>query len=144
MKWKLSQSVAENARTRLPKLAEKYFLAGRKAAEQGEQSPKHMHRFRLETKRFRYSLELFRPVYGPSMDQHLQRLKDLQNVLGELSDSRSMLDLFEGDKSLEAKLQRSIKRKWKEFRQQWDRFDTDGQLDSWRNYLKHGAGRVRR
>ena len=56
MKWKPSRSVIENARSVLPKLVEKYFKAGRRAAD-GKRSPDELHQFRIKTKRFRYTLE---------------------------------------------------------------------------------------
>src|ERR1700682_1410987 len=88
MKWKPSRSVIENASSVLPKLVEKYFKSGRTAAD-GKRSPKELHRFRFRTKQFRYSLELFRPVYGPSLDRRLNSLRGLQAALGKLSDYHS-------------------------------------------------------
>src|SRR5580658_7163695 len=137
MKLKETRNAAENARLLLPKLAEKYFKAGRKAAE-GDPSPKKLHGFRLATKQFRYSLELFRPLYGTKLDRKLRTLSELQSVLGKLSDYRSARTLLEGDQTLEAKLARATKKKLKEFREQWAAFDTEGQLHRWKAYLERG------
>lgn len=137
MKLKTTRTAAENARVLLPKLLEKYFKAGRKAAE-GETSPKKLHGFRLATKQFRYSLELFRPVYGPSLERKLSALRGLQSVLGKLSDYHSMRTLLKGDKGLEAELDRATKKMLKEFREQWVAFDTQGQLRRWKAYLENG------
>jgi CHAD domain-containing protein len=137
MKLKTTRNAAENARALLPKLLEKYFKAGRKAAK-GRPSPKKLHGFRLATKQFRYSLELFRPLYGPSIERKLSALSGLQGVLGKLSDYHSVRTLLKGDKALEAELDRSTEKKLKEFREQWAAFDTEGQLGRWKAYLARG------
>ena len=137
MKLKATRTAAENAKELLPKLLEKYFKAGRKAAE-GKQSPKKLHGFRLATKQFRYSLELFRPLYGPRLDRKLKALSELQGVLGKLSDYHSVRTVLAGDKALEAKLDRAMKKKLKEFREKWAALDTEGQLKRWKAYLTRG------
>ena len=137
MRLKTTRNAAETARVLLPKLLEKYFQAGRKAAK-GETSPKKLHGFRLATKQFRYSLELFRPLYGPSLERKLGALSGLQGVLGKLSDYHSVRTLIKGDKALEQKLDRAIGKKLKEFREQWAAFDTEGQLKRWKTYLARG------
>jgi len=134
MKLKPTRSASENAKALLPKLLEKYFKAGRKAAK-GETSPKKLHGFRLATKQFRYSLELFRPLYGASLDRKLSALSGLQAALGKLSDYHSIRTLLRGDKALEAKIDRATQKQLKEFREQWAAFDTDGQLPRWKAYL---------
>jgi CHAD domain-containing protein len=135
MKLRTTKTAVENARLLLPKLLAKYFKAGRKAAD-GKQSPRKLHGFRLATKQFRYSLELFRPCYGPSLDRKLAALSELQSALGKLSDYASVRTILPGDKALEAKLERASKKKLKEFREQWAAFDADGQQKRWRHYLE--------
>lgn len=144
MKWKTSRTIAANARVVLPKLAEKYFNAGRKAAEDEAPSAKDLHRFRIATKRFRYSLELFRPVYGASLERRLGSLRELQNVLGKLSDYHSMERLFDGEKELKAKLERARTKKLELFRETWTAFDSEGQLKRWKSYLVRGSSRGRK
>ena len=134
MKLKSSRSAAGNAQVLLPKLAQKYFKAGRKAAD-GKRSPKQLHGFRLITKQFRYSLELFRPVYGPSMDLRLAALRGLQHVLGKLSDYRSARELLGSDKSLDSKIEHAMNEQLKEFHKEWMKFDTEGELKRWKAYL---------
>ena len=135
MRLKTTRNAAETARVLLPKLLQKYFKAGRKAAK-GETSPKKLHGF--ATKQFRYSLELFRPLYGPSLERKLSALSGLQGVLGKLSDYHSVRTLIKGDKALEQKLDRATGKKLKEFREQWAAFDTEGQLERWKAYLARG------
>jgi CHAD domain-containing protein len=134
MKLKSSLTAAENARVLLPKLLEKYVQAGRKAASE-KRSPKEMHRFRLATKQFRYTLELFRQVCGASLDHRLSRLHDLQGVLGKLSDYHSVRTLLAGDRALEAKIDRAARKTLKEFRELWASFESPAQIKRWRTYL---------
>src|ERR1700730_18044314 len=134
MKWKLSHNAVENAAAMLPKLAEEYFLAGRKAAHK-ENTPKRLHRFRLQTKQFRYALELFRPIYGPTLDRHLASLRGIQDALGKVSDYQTIQEMIAEDKKLESEVHKSRDRKIKEFREEWKKFDSDGQLQRWKAYL---------
>ena len=140
MKWKRRRSAAQNARELLPKLAEEYFQAGRKAARE-RPSAKDLHRFRIATKRFRYSLEIFRSVYGASLEARIGTLRELQDLLGQLSDYHSMERLFAGDKELELKLERAAAKKFQQFRAAWAAFDSEGQLRRWKAYLAHVSSR---
>lgn len=88
IQWDGAQSVAANAAEALPKLARHFFDAG-----QGLLSPdpplESLHRFRLEAKRLRYVLELFRSCYGPGLERRIEKLQTLQQRLGEISDCSS-------------------------------------------------------
>src|SRR5271154_7497990 len=107
MKLKPSQSAEENARVVLPKMARKYFEAGRKAIE-GKRPPDELHGFRLETKRFRYTLELFRPLYGPQMDRYLKALRELQGALGKVSDYQAIQRVLSDDDELSRHLDHAL------------------------------------
>ena len=135
MKLKTTKTAGEIARVLLPKLLEKYFKAGRKAAD-GKQSPRKLHGFRFATKQFRYSLELFRSCYGASLDRKLAALGELQSALGKLSDYESVRTVLAGDKALEARIERASKKKLKEFQEKWVAFDADGQQKLWKRYLQ--------
>jgi len=134
MKWKPSQTATVSARAKLPKLAQKYFHAGRKAVDKDE-SPKQLHRFRIETKRFRYALELFRPIYGVGLDRHIQSLRGIQDALGKVNDYATIRELLDGDKQLKAQVEKAQNKKIKDFRQEWKKFDSDGQLERWKAFL---------
>ena len=134
MKLKPSQSAVENARVVLPKMARKYFEAGRKAIE-GKRPPEELHGFRLETKQFRYTLELFRPLYGPTMDRYLKALRELQSTLGKVSDYQAIQRVLPNDSDLQAKIEHALKGKVKDLRHSWRAFDSEGQLKRWRTYL---------
>lgn len=134
MKLKPSQSAEQNARVVLPKMARKYFEAGRKAIE-GKRPPEELHGFRLETKRFRYTLELFRPLYGPNLDRYLKALRELQSALGKVSDYQAIQRVLSSDPKLKSEIELALKGKLKDLRHSWRAFDSEGQLKRWRTYL---------
>jgi len=141
MTWNPSQDAAQNARTKLPKRVEKYFKAGREVVR-GKNTPKELHRFRVATKRFRYTLELFRPVYGPSLDRQLSALRNLQDVLGQLSDHHTIQTLTIGDKPLQAMLDSASEGHLERFHRAWKEFDSDGRLQRWKAYFAGGRPRA--
>jgi CHAD domain-containing protein len=145
MKLNPAESAAENARVVLPKMARKYFEAGRKVIE-GKRPPDDLHVFRLQTKRFRYTLELFRPLYGPSMDRYLKALRELQGALGKISDYQAIQRVLSTDKELKKQIDLTVQAKLKQLRRAWRAFDSDGQLKRWRAYLgrDHSATKVKR
>jgi CHAD domain-containing protein len=134
MKWKPARSVIENAHSVLPKLVERYFKAGRKAAD-GKRSPDELHQFRIKTKRFRYTLELFLPAYRTRLDQQLEPIRELQKVLGKLHDYHIIEQMLEGEKTLQTNLQRRERKKLKEFHEQWTKFDSTSELKRWKKLL---------
>ena len=142
MKLKPSQSAAENARMVLPKMARKYFEAGRKVIG-GERPPEELHAFRLETKRFRYTLELFRPLYDAELDLYLKALRGLQGALGDVSDYQAIERVLVSDRELKKQIEHALKGKLKDLRQSWKAFDSEGQLKRWRSYLAGGQSKPR-
>ncbi len=142
MKWKQAKTAGVNARRVLPALAEKYFDAGRKASD-GKRSPKELHRFRIATKRFRYTLELFRPAYGTALDTRIDAVRGLQSVLGKLHDYHAISKMLRKQSPLQARLERSLKKKLKEFHEQWAAFDANGQLKRWKTFLAAGPAKTR-
>jgi CHAD domain-containing protein len=141
MKLKSSNTAAANVRALLPKKVEKYFRKGR-VASNGKRTPTQLHQFRIATKRFRYTLEIFRPVYGASLDSYLDTLHDLQHTLGQLSDYRSIGQLLDGDKEIGAKLQQASSRYLAKFHEQWKQLDAPGNLEKWQQYLASGNTRI--
>jgi CHAD domain-containing protein len=134
MKLRPGHSAAENARAVLPRMVKKYFEAGREALR--PQSPlDELHRFRIATKRLRYTLELFRPVYGPNLDRYLQALRGVQTTLGKLSDLHTIDIMLAGGRALQPGIQRALKQQRKELRRQWRAFDAGGELKRWKTYL---------
>ena len=142
MKLKPTASAAENARVALPKMARRYFEAGRKAMH-SKRPPEKLHAFRLETKRFRYTLELFRPLYGPNLDRYLKSLRELQGALGKVSDYQAIQRVLAGDRELKSRIERALKGKLRDLRQIWRAFDSPDQLKRWRTYLARQQARPR-
>ncbi len=142
-KWIAEAPVAENARRELPLLVEEYFAAGRKLAAR-RSSAARMHEFRLLTKHLRYTLEVFRPAYGPAMERYLGQLKKVQTVLGELNDYAATRDLMEASPDARHPDTRVLlhalagreEEKRKEFAAIWTEFDADGQQSRWERYLR--------
>jgi CHAD domain-containing protein len=144
--WDESAGIEENVRKVLPRIAEKWFRAG-EAAMKPEVSWDDMHDFRLLTKRFRYTLEIFQPLYGPSLEARIGQLRQLQTHLGQISDSvtaQSLLPDVEGADAVAGALQARIDKKTGELRGFWGRhFDGAGPRAAWKNYFKRYAGKGR-
>lgn len=141
--WIASRSAAQNASLKLPALSKAYFKAGRQILA-GNSSVQTLHGFRLETKRFRYTLELFRPVYGPGIDLRLARLREIQDFMGEINDCAATQQLLgKHGKKFATFLERKIVRKRRELRSYWRRtFDAPGQERWWADYLARFAKEV--
>lgn len=115
-------------------MARKYFQAGRDSLS-AKKPPDDLHGFRLQTKRFRYTLELFRPVYGPQLDRYLKALRALQGALGKVSDYQAIQRVVMDDQPLQAQIRQALKKKVKDLRHEWRAFDSEGELKRWRTYL---------
>jgi len=82
--WKAGQSSAQNAAEVLPALARAFFAQGKTLTPRV--TLEALHSFRIQSKRFRDTLELFRPCYTPRLERLLKLLRDIQQILGELND----------------------------------------------------------
>ena len=119
--WDADASVRQNVGRRLPKMARKYLASGTQALE-GQSSWEEMHEFRLATKRFRYSVELFGPLYGPGVDTRLEDLRTIQTMLGEANDcivTAAMLGNATETASARERLQEKAEAKTKKLRAWW-------------------------
>lgn len=88
--------VREYAARELPKLARRYLRRGRDLVEETVTTKadwEALHRFRIESKRFRYTLELFAPVYDAGLQNRIESLKRIQDVLGEINDCQTVLHM---------------------------------------------------
>ena len=150
-KWDEAASAGEDARAHLPGVAGAYFLQGRKLME-GSPTPGELHAFRLKTKRLRYTLELFRPCYGSTLEQRLEALRDIQTLLGDINDCAAALGItaawFPAKSAQLSKVQRFLNarsnRLTTEFRKHWrEKFDAPGREDWWVGYLARKRPRRR-
>jgi CHAD domain-containing protein len=87
-RWDARGAAAANARRELPRVVTAYFARVRELLAD-RPPPRKLHAIRLATKRLRYTLELFRPCYGPGLDTRLAALRHIQQVLGEVNDCAS-------------------------------------------------------
>ena len=118
--WDLEQDAAQNARRVLPALAVALFTAGDSAAAAGA-TPQTIHQFRLQTKRFRYTVELFQPLYGDDIERGLKALRGLQDKLGLINDCVSTLELVKGHRRAVIAIRKLLAQREIEFRLHWNR-----------------------
>ena len=149
--WEGHKSVAENASEKLPELARGFFKAGGELG--ADASFKALHRFRLLTKRFRYTLELFRPCYGPGLERRIEALRTLQQYLGEINDCATTQALLVARDSLpEAERDRLVCQvaelagsRIAKFHRHWQGgFAAPRRENWWTDYLVRFAGRRQR
>lgn len=142
-KWDEAAGVAENARQRLPVMVAEYFRQGREILAENPE-PARLHALRLATKRLRYTLELFRPCYGPGFRLRMAALRRVQQLLGEANDCASAAAVLRGVSrgrspqrlNFEQFLQQRGLAKVEEFRRDWNEtFDLPGQERWWTGYL---------
>ncbi len=140
--WDAALSAGENARANLPGLTHEFFAAGR-ALLAGAAAPADLHNFRLAAKRFRYTLELFRPVYGPGLEQKLDAVRRIQSLLGKRQDCEVLAGRLrlpaQSAEPLRAALEKTERQALKleqEFRAYWlDDFDAPGREIAWVRYF---------
>ena len=145
--WEERAGAAVNARRELPHLAASYFARVRALLADDPSAPR-LHRLRLLTKRLRYTLELFRPCYGPGLDTRLAALRRIQQSLGEVNDSAAAGRLLSRSMSAASPqrarmlhfLEERAAAKAEEFRKDWSEvFDAPGQERWWTTYLARHA-----
>ncbi len=146
-RWNDALCVSDNVARALPSLARKWFAAGEKGLEPGR-TWDDMHQFRLLTKRFRYSLEIFLPMYGPSLGKRIEELRRLQTYLGDINDcitAQTLLGLDDPDGTLHRALAERAEHKTSELREYWAAtFAGPAPLERWTSYLSKYAGRGQR
>jgi CHAD domain-containing protein len=142
--WDDALSTGANARHVLPDLVRTYYEAGRRVAAAAPE-PNDLHRFRLRTKRLRYTVELFRICYGPGLERWLGTLRGIQNCLGAISDCITTRRLIAatlggdspGRQRLALFLDKRAARETSAFRRYWrTEFDKPGEARRWEAYFK--------
>jgi CHAD domain-containing protein len=134
--WNPLESAALNARRVLPRMVHDYYKAGRKLDRHSH--PKVMHGFRLKTKRLRYTLEAFVPLYGPGLKAKIAALRPIQNALGDANDCEVLLSEMGGrlPRKARALVVKRADEKRKEFLRYWrEEFDTADEDKKWQQYL---------
>jgi len=134
------------ARRTLPAMAADFFKAGRKAASHPSAAAQ-LHAFRLEAKRFRYTLELFEEFYGPAYRKRLAQVREIQGILGRRQDcaaTEALLEAAAGFDPEAARVMEALRRRARkleaEFVEYWKgTFDSEGQERLWLRYLARRA-----
>lgn len=141
LKWDPRLDPAASACALLPGLARQYFAQGRKAAEPNV-SGARLHEFRLATKRLRYTLELFEPLYGPGIEARLKQVRRVQQVLGDVQDCETLRSMkgVRQHRKLKAWVERRLEKKRNEFQRLWQaEFDGEAAERRWLLYLERYA-----
>ena len=133
-------SIAKAAQRILPRMAQEFFERGKEAAKT-KASPRELHQFRIVSKKFRYTLELFTSVYGPPLNSSLERITGVQGLLGDINDCdtvRTMLSQYQDADRVTSWLKKRQRRRIEEFQRYWmETFAADGELRNWRALLNH-------
>ncbi len=140
--WNTAVSTGENARRALPRLAREFFALGRAAARPAAPPPE-LHAFRLASKRFRYTLELFLPLYGPRLAGRVEQVRKLQSLLGDRQDCVVLAERLKRHDGSAAELHATLQKLNAEgraieekFRRYWHgTFDAPGEERAWMRYL---------
>jgi CHAD domain-containing protein len=143
MEWSERSGPGANAKRELPRMMSDYFVQVRDAIA-AKTSPADLHKIRLASKKVRYTLELFRPCYGPGFNERLAALKGVQTSLGDVNDAVAAADLIRDAmprsaqrKTLRAYLKKRAAEKAEEFRVHWmETFDAEGQERWWLEFLR--------
>ena len=145
--WDTDNGPAENAKKQLPELAKDYFAEVRTVLA-GNPAPADLHQLRLASKRFRYSLELFRPCYAAGLKERIEKLKELQDLLGDCNDAvvtaAAVNKLFRSRTAererVRKELEKLAEKKAAAFRAKWKKeFDAPGAESWWTGYLARSA-----
>jgi CHAD domain-containing protein len=135
-----ASAVEATAERILPRMAKEYLRCGKDAAR--EKAPaEELHRFRIAAKNLRYTLDLFAPLYGDSINGLLQQLKGVQTLLGGINDCatvRRMVARLEGGEEILAALKKRQRREAGQFRQHWAAaFSSGAEAARWADCLRH-------
>jgi CHAD domain-containing protein len=135
-----AKPVEVTAKRMLPRMAKEYFAGGKNAARH-KAPAEELHRFRIAAKNFRYTLDLFAPVYGASINGFIQQLKGIQTLLGEVNDCatvRAMVARHQGGREILAALEKRQRKKAEQFHQNWTAaFSSAATVRHWTDNLRH-------
>ncbi len=134
------------AKRLLPDMVTEHFHRGEAAT--GKKMPAHkIHRFRIAAKNFRYTLDFFAPLYSGSLPLLIDRLKDVQTLLGDINDCatarRIVKEEVTGDadeavrRDVLSGLKERQRKKIKEFREQYTaEFSSASALRQWQDSVR--------
>jgi CHAD domain-containing protein len=136
--WDCARPVDVNAHRGLPRLATEFFAAGTVTAG-ADADYEQLHEFRLLAKRFRYTLELFEPVFGPDIARGVKALRGLQDKLGAVNDCITALGLIAADSDAVAAIEKLLAGRETALRGYWrEHFDARQQA-WWLDWLSRSS-----
>jgi len=144
------EDAAKEAGTLLPRMAREFFEAGDRAVHP-DCPPAAMHKFRIRSKKFRYTLELFAPLYGDELDKRMDALRQAQTRLGDINDCVATAELVkdyrrdsdDASDSAIATLEREAAKKTAAFRRWWAKSFNAKQKDNWVRYLAQESLKIK-
>ncbi len=113
-----NRSVKTRVSQVLRPLEREYANAGRMAARR-ETSPEKLHEFRLAAKHLRYTLEIFGPLAGAEWEQEIERIREVQELLGAVNDCVTASALMKEHDHDTAALSRLLHKRLEVFRGHW-------------------------
>jgi len=139
-------TIARTAQRMLPRMAQQFFKRGNEAAKT-KASPHELHQFRISSKNFRYTLELFTSLYGPPLNSSLEKIRRGQRLLGDINDCetvRDMLSHYKATDELTLWLKKRQRRKIEQFQRCWtETLAADGEVRKWNALLRRPEGSLR-
>lgn len=100
--------LAETVQGILRKMAADFLDRGNRLAHR--KAAHGLHGFRIHVKKFRYTLELFAPLYGPSLRAWQEKIKRIQTLLGDIHDCEMARELVADTKKIWLKNRQKKKR----------------------------------
>jgi CHAD domain-containing protein len=105
----------------LVKMAEEFLQCGGRIAVK-HPNLRQLHKFRIQTKELRYSIDLMQASLGGSTSAWTNPIQAVQKLLGQINDCRIVLDLEKllgGGGGIESAMHKRIRTKIRKFRQLW-------------------------
>jgi CHAD domain-containing protein len=136
--------IQETGHRILPRMAGDFLERG-KAAAQAKASPEKLHAFRIAAKKFRYTLEIFAPVYGNKLHSWLKSIKAIQTVLGDINDCVTVSQILSDYKDADAAvgwLKKRQRRKADQFSRIWQEEFGDPESTRARVYALASPGQI--
>jgi CHAD domain-containing protein len=114
-------TIEQTAGEILPGLAANFFRSGNEAAKEKPSAVKWQE-LRIASKKFRYTLEIFAPLYGPSALRWLEKIRRTQLVLGGINawtTTEELVSPYKGGAAMAGWLKKGLRKQAREFRQFW-------------------------
>jgi CHAD domain-containing protein len=135
----------------LPEMVTEHFQRGEAAT--AKKMPAHkIHRFRIAAKNFRYTLDFFAPLYAGTLPLLIDRLKEVQTLLGDINDCATVRRIVKEeacgkDEAIRREVLSGLKerqrKKIREFREQYSaEFSSASALRQWQESVR-GVGAQR-